>query len=215
MNFLYLLKTLKIIFFYKISNTKRYSELIQIPLKNKVKNIMEIGVYTARRSVELIESSKIFNKNIFYYGFDMFEDISDTEIKKELSKKPNSLLNISKKLSRINKKNYLIKGNTMSTLKKININQKFDLIFIDGGHRIKTIENDWVYSIKLLANKGIIVLDDYYVGDKNIIKKFGCNQLIEKINKKYLITFSNYTDYFDGKKYGIKLVFVRKKNDHN
>jgi len=211
MNFLYYLKTLKIIFFYKISDTKRYSELIQIPFKNKVKNIMEIGVYTARRSVELIESGKIFNKNILYYGFDMFEDITNIQIKNELSKKPNKMINISKKLSRINKKNYLIKGNTMSTLKKTNINRKFDLIFIDGGHSIKTIENDWIYSIKLLANKGIIVLDDYYVGNKNIIKKFGCNQLIEKINKKYLITFSNYTDYFDGKKYGIKLAFVRKK----
>ena len=60
-----------------------------------------------------------------------------------------------------------------------------------------------------LSSSGLIVFDDYYVGDKNIIKKFGCNQTINKIKKKYSVKFSKQTDYFKGKKYGIKLVFVK------
>ena len=95
-------------------------------------------------------------------------------------------------------------------MKKFKPKKKIDLIFIDGGHSVKTIESDWKNSIKNLDNNGLIVFDDYYVGDSKITKKFGCNQIIEKIKNKYSIRFSKHTDYFEDKNYGIKLVFVKK-----
>lgn len=209
MNIIALITTLKKIIFYKISNTKRYSELLFNTILLRPKFILEIGVYTGRRSLEMINASRIFNKEVSFFGFDLFESITEEKIKKELSKKPENKKKIYNKLKKFSTKVKLIKGNTLSTLRKFKAKKKIDLIFIDGGHSIKTIENDWKYSIKLLNRNGLIVFDDYYVGDKNIIKKFGCNQTINKIKKKYSVKFSKQTDYFKGKKYGIKLVFVK------
>jgi hypothetical protein len=212
MNFWFFIKFLKKYFFYRISNTKRYSELIKKVIDSKAQNILEVGVYTGRRSAELIECAKVFNKKIIYYGFDLFEDISDVKIKKELSKQPETMQKIKDKLLKLNCSILLFKGNTLKTLKLFKTNKRFDFIFIDGGHSIKTIANDWKYTEKKLSKKGIIVFDDYYIGDKNIIKKFGCNNLISELKKNsaYNVEFSKNTDYFPGKKYGIKLVFVRK-----
>ena len=212
MNFWYFIKFLKKYFFYKISNTKRYSELIKEVIISRPQNILEIGVYTGKRAIELIECAKVFNKNIAYYGFDLFEDISNFKIKKELSKQPEKLRKVKNKLIKLKCSISLFKGDTLKTLKLLKINKKFDFIFIDGGHSIKTIFNDWKYTKQKLSKRGVLVFDDYYTGDTNIIKKFGCNNLISKLkkNRTLNIKFSKSTDYFLYKKYGIKLVFVRK-----
>ena len=210
MNLVNLFKTIKRIFFYKISNTKRYSEILSKVILNGPKNILEIGVYTGRRSIEIMDAATIFRNKILYYGFDLFEDISSIKIKTELSKKPESQKAIYEKLKKTSRQIKLIKGDTLDTLRKIKTNKKFDLIFIDGGHSIKTIESDWNNSIKFLSKSGLVILDDYYTGNKNIIKKFGCNNLINKIKKHYLISYSKHTDYFPDKNYGIKLVYVKK-----
>jgi hypothetical protein len=211
MKLIYFIKFLKRYVSYKMSSTKRYSELLLKATSIKAKNFLEIGVYTGKRSKELIECGKIFRKKINYYGFDLFEDITDKKIKKELSKKPDAINAIKTKLSKLNLNFFLIKGNTINTLKKFKPKILFDLIFIDGGHSIKTIESDWKYTKRLIKKNGFVVFDDYYVNDKKIIKKFGCNNLINHLKKKglYSIEFSKNTDYFPGKNYGIKLVFVK------
>ena len=59
---------------YYLSNTKRYAFLLNSIYKNKPKTILEVGVYNGNRAVEMIETAKIFNKDIMYYGFDLFEE---------------------------------------------------------------------------------------------------------------------------------------------
>jgi len=212
MNIVNIIKTFKRIFLYKISSTKRYSEILIKALFISPKNILEIGVYTGRRSIEIMDAATIFKNQISYYGFDLFEDISDNKIKDELSKKPESQKILYKKLKKKHRQIKLVKGDTLKTLKKIKIKKKFDLIFIDGGHSVKTIESDWSNCIKFLSKNGIIILDDYYTGNKKVIKKFGCNKLINKIKNNYSVTYSNHTDYFPDKNYGIKLVYVKNLN---
>lgn len=212
MNLWYFIKFLKKYFSYRISNTKRYSELIKKVIVSRPQNIVEVGVYTGKRSIELIECAKVFNKKITYYGFDLFEDITAVKIKEELSKQPETMQEIKNKLLKLKCTVALFKGNTLRTLKLFKTKKKFDFIFIDGGHSVLTIANDWKYMKKKLSKKGVIIFDDYYTGDKNIIKQFGCNNLISKLkkNRAYNVEFSKSTDYFPKKKYGIKLVFVRK-----
>lgn len=212
MKLFYFIKFLKRYLFYRMSSTKRYSELLLKATSTKAKNFLEIGVYTGKRSKELIECGKIFGKKINFYGFDLFEEFTDSKLKKELSKKPDVIDVIKTKLSKLNLNFFLIKGDTIVTLKNFRPKILFDLIFIDGGHSIKTIENDWKYTRRLIKEKGLVVFDDYYVNDKNIIKKFGCNNLINQLMKSkiYSIEFSKNTDYFPTKNYGIKLVFVKK-----
>tara|TARA_Y100001958_G_C21071812_1_gene431049 strand:+ start:315 stop:806 length:492 start_codon:yes stop_codon:yes gene_type:complete len=162
----------------------------------------------------MIQAARIFNKNIEYFGFDLFEMIDSNIQKKELSKIPNSEKDTLKNLSKYAKVK-LFKGYTTKTLDKLK-NKKVDLIFIDGGHKLSTIKNDWTKSKKFQKKNTIIIFDDYYLHDKKIIKHFGCNLVINKISeKKYLKKFCFFVDNFIHlkKKLCIKMIFLKKLND--
>ena len=72
MKIVFLLKTLLRIIYYLQSNEKRYVNLLIQIFKKKPKKIVEIGVYNGRRAIQMIEAAKIFNKDVEYYGFDLF-----------------------------------------------------------------------------------------------------------------------------------------------
>ena len=213
-NFFYLILTILRIIKYLISDTRRYSNILSIILYYKPKSIAEIGVYRGVRSREMIQAAKIFNKNIEYFGFDLFEMINKKIQKKELSKIPYSKKDIQNKLSK-HAKVKLFKGYTKKTLDKLK-NKKVDLIFIDGGHRLSTIQNDWIKSKKVQKKHTIIIFDDYYLNNKKIIKNYGCNQVVNKIsNKNYTKKFFFFTDKFIHLKQrlDIKMILLKKLND--
>ena len=213
-NFFYLILTILRIIKYLISETRRYSNILSIILYYKPKSIAEIGVYRGVRSREMIQAAKIFNKNIEYFGFDLFEMINKKIQKKELSKIPYSKKDIQNKLSK-HAKVKLFKGYTKKTLDKLK-NKKVDLIFIDGGHRLSTIQNDWIKSKKFQKKNTIIIFDDYYLNNKKIIKNYGCNQVINKISdKNYTKKFCFFTDKFIHLKQrlDIKMILLKKLDD--
>ena len=213
-NFFYLILTILRIIKYLISDTRRYSNILSIILYYKPKSIAEIGVYRGVRSKEMIQAAKIFNKNIEYFGFDLFEMINKKIQKKELSKIPYSKKDIQNKLSK-HAKVKLFKGYTKKTLDKLK-NKKVDLIFIDGGHRLSTIQNDWIKSKKFQKKNTIIIFDDYYLNNKKIIKNYGCNQVVNKISdKNYTKKFFFFTDKFIHLKQrlDIKMILLKKLDD--
>ena len=213
-NFIYLILTIYRILKYLISNTKRYSNILLLILFYRPKSIIEIGVYRGVRSKQMIQAARIFNKNIEYFGFDLFEMINQKIQKKELSKIPYSKKDIKNNLSKYAKVK-LFKGYTSKTLDKLK-NKKVDLIFIDGGHRLDTIKNDWNKSKKFQKKNTIIIFDDYYLDNKKIIKNFGCNLVVNKIDeKKYSKKLFFFTDRFVHLKQrlNIKMVLLRKLNN--
>ena len=213
-NFVCLILTILRIIKYLISDTRRYSNILSIILYYKPKSIAEIGVYRGVRSREMIQAAKIFNKNIEYFGFDLFEMINKKIQKKELSKIPYSKKDIQNKLSK-HAKVKLFKGYTKKTLDKLK-NKKVDLIFIDGGHRLSTIQNDWIKSKKFQKKNTIIIFDDYYLNNKKIIKNYGCNQVVNKISdKNYTKKFFFFTDKFIHlkQKLDIKMILLKKLDD--
>ena len=98
MRIILFLKFLYRIIKYLLGSTKRYSFLLFSVFKTRPSSIIEIGVYNGNRAIELIETAKIFNKQVEYYGFDLFEEFYETKnrIKKELSKFPLSKKKYSK-----------------------------------------------------------------------------------------------------------------------
>ena len=124
MRIILFLKFLYRIIKYLLGSTKRYSFLLFSVFKTRPSSIIEIGVYNGNRAIELIETAKIFNKQVEYYGFDLFEEFYETKnrIKKELSKFPLSKKNIQNKLNKF-AKIHLLKGDTKKTLPKF-IRQK-------------------------------------------------------------------------------------------
>ena len=213
-NFIYLILTIYRMVKYLVSDTKRYSNILLLIFFYRPKSIVEIGVYKGVRSKEMIQAAKIFNKNIEYFGFDLFEMINKKIQKKELSKIPYSKKDIQNKLSK-HAKVKLFKGYTKKTLDKLK-NKKVDLIFIDGGHRLSTIQNDWIKSKKFQKRNTIIIFDDYYLNNKKIIKNYGCNQVVNKISdKNYTKKFFFFTDKFIHLKQrlDIKMILLKKLND--
>tara|TARA_Y100000816_G_C26097444_1_gene581016 strand:+ start:280 stop:927 length:648 start_codon:yes stop_codon:yes gene_type:complete len=211
-NIFFLIKTFLRIVYYFFSNEKRYVNLILLILKNKPKKILEVGVYNGRRALQMIEAAKIFNKDIEYYGFDLFEDLTRDELIREESKQPNSMKEI---ISRLQKhaKIKLFKGYTKNTLKKFLLNNKnkIDFCFIDGGHTIKTIENDYKYCSKISRKNSLIVFDDYYTLNVPNTNKFGSNKIynyLNKINKKIKLLPFEDTYYRIDKKKKIKMFYV-------
>jgi len=173
---------LKNLIFYFFSEYKRYAQLLLIVFLKRPKSIVEIGVYKGKRSKELIEVAKIFNNKINYYGFDLFDLFNRKIDLKEFSKKPNSENDIKYKLSKLANV-MLFKGFTHNTLSTFN--KKIDLIFIDGGHSVKTIANDWHYVKKMMHKDTYVLFDDYYSNNKKIIRKFGCNNIISELPDIY------------------------------
>tara|TARA_Y100000591_G_scaffold86505_1_gene72983 strand:- start:88 stop:738 length:651 start_codon:yes stop_codon:yes gene_type:complete len=213
-NLLCLILTILRIIKYLISDTKRYSIILSTIFYYRPKSIIEIGVYRGVRAKEMIQAAQIFNKNIEYFGFDLFEMINQKIQKKELSKIPYSKKDIKNNLSKYAKVK-LFKGYTSKTLDKLK-NKKVDLIFIDGGHRLNTIKNDWNKSKKFQKKNTIIIFDDYYLDNKKIIKNFGCNLVVNKIDeKKYSKKLFFFTDRFVHLKQrlNIKMVLLRKLNN--
>jgi predicted O-methyltransferase YrrM len=197
---------------YNLSEFKRYSNLLHIILKIKPKKILEIGIYKGLRSLEMIKAAKSFNPLIKFYGFDLFEMFFDKKniLSKELSKRPKSM-EIIKDLLKEHAKIKLIKGNTLKTLPKFSKKNKVDFIFIDGGHSVKTINNDWNQSKKLMHKNTVVVFDDFYSGDKNLIKKFGCNKIIENLSNDYLVEYLEPKDYIHQLKVHVQLVKITLK----
>ena len=213
-NLLCLILTILRIIKYLISDTKRYSIILSTIFYYRPKSIIEIGVYRGVRAKEMIQAAQIFNKNIEYFGFDLFEMINKKIQKKELSKIPYSKKDIKNNLSKYAKVK-LFKGYTSKTLDKLK-NKKVDLIFIDGGHRLNTIKNDWDKSKKFQKKNTIIIFDDYYLDNKKIIRNFGCNLVVNKIDeKKYSKKLFFFTDRFVHLKQrlNIKMVLLKKLNN--
>jgi hypothetical protein len=207
LNYIFLFLWLK----YSLSQYSRYRFIYDIILKLKPKTILEIGVYKGKRSKEMIHLAKSFNKKIFYYGFDLFEDIKKSKINIELSKKPKSKKYLKKFISQ-NAKNVhvdLIKGDTKKTLKSFSKkNIKIDFVFIDGGHAVSTIKSDWKYIKKIIGKKSVVVFDDYY--DNSVItRKFGCNKVIKNLENKYKYTILPSTDYVTERKMSFKNSLVK------
>ena len=213
-NFVCLILTILRIIKYLISDTKRYSIILSTIFYYRPKSIIEIGVYRGVRAKEMIQAAQIFNKNIEYFGFDLFEMINKKIQRKELSKIPYSKKDIKNNLSKYAKVR-LFKGYTSKTLDKLK-NKKVDLIFIDGGHRLDTIKNDWNKSKKFQKKNTIIIFDDYYLDNKKIIRNFGCNLVVNKIDeKKYSKKLFFFTDRFVHLKQrlNIKMVLLKKLNN--
>jgi len=195
-------------FHYPLSSAKRYKNLLNLIMKHKCSTIMEIGVYTGRRALEFIETASIHNpiKDITYIGFDLFEQMDKTILENQFSKMPDSQSVIEEKLKNTEAKIFLYKGWSENTLPKyISSKDSFpelDFVFIDGGHSVETITQDWDNVSKIITDKTIVVFDDY-IDCPNLTEKFGCNRIVDQLDRHiFSVEILETTDSFQ-KDWGI------------
>ena len=64
-------------------------------------------------------------------------------------------------------------------LKEINVD-KFDYVFLDGGHKHQTVKNDLENLTQIVNNNGTILCDDYNLSYAPGVKKAIENYVVEK-----------------------------------
>lgn len=180
---------------------RRYRHLIAAAAARAPRRILEIGVFTGQRGIEMIEASQLGGGGQHYRGFDLFEQMNAEILAAELSKTPDQIAAVERKLSATGAEIKLYPGWSEETLPALAAAEpafRADLIFIDGGHAVKTIATDWALSVKLLAPGGVLFLDDYYVDCPHLTNEFGCNTLIAGLDRaEWQVTLHADVDRFE------------------
>jgi len=175
---------------------KRYEYLFETIDEKQCRRIMEVGTWNGRRALQMIERAKDFHlaEEIEYYGFDLFELMTNEVNKNELSKKPPTQHEVQKRLSSTGAKIFLFKGFSQRTLPQVvGKLPAMDMIFIDGGHSLETIANDWNYCRQFMDEDTIVIFDDYYFDRDDV----GCKPIVEMIDpKEYDVTILPRRDRF-------------------
>lgn len=167
---------------FMIHDTIKYTDLFINKVKNicslllnkNNKNIMEIGFNSGFSALLMLITNPNINILCFDVGYHSYTEPCYRKIKEIFG-------------NRIN----IIYGNSVKTL--TDINMKFDMIHIDGGHTHDVANNDIINSIRLSKKGTIIIMDDY---DQPILHKLW-DFYIEKNNLKSLSAQLYKTPYHD------------------
>ncbi len=184
---------------------KLFLEEIQ---KKNPKKFLEIGIFhgvTARNVCDLMYKNHGFEFQ--YIGIDIFDE--GTEVKNEVAPSykfnnplktiyfkyfkrlnPYSVEAVEDLLNKYNKNINIIKGNTNTVLKDLNLSD-VDYIFIDGGHDYNTVKNDLECSKKFLSKDGIILCDDYDLTYAPGVKK-AIDEFVAANNCKHQIILERF-----------------------
>src|SRR5688572_1599215 len=176
---------------------KRMEQLYEELAQRRCDTIVEIGTYQGKRARRMAKAAFKNNPAVAYVGFDLFELTNAEIVQSESSLWAPSRAEVeafldefareaaSSPLPWLRKKfTYeLHQGFTQETLPAFCESHPgftADFLFIDGGHSVATIANDWEYCRRLVAPDGVIFLDDYYENDDEI-DRLGCNRLIDSL----------------------------------
>ena len=187
--------------------------LNEIALK-RPKIFLEVGVFhgvTARNICELLQ--QIHGNDFQYIGLDLF--VENIENKDEIipntkfsnpfksiyfnyikKQDPYSLEAVKDLLKKFKNNISLIKGNSNTILKKIDMS-KIDFVFLDGGHEYQTVKSDLNLCREVIVNGGTVLCDDYdlsyapgvkkaideFSSDDNIKCTIICNDRFAKLEK--------------------------------
>lgn len=168
----------------------RYAHLYRTILHNRSRQILEIGVYDGLNAKAMIDTALIraLPSEIFYYGFDLFGNFDDAELRHEFSQQPESEAEILSKLASTRANVALYKGHTRETLptfvRQCHEQDLFmDLIYIDGGHHIDTVRQDWLASRELMNEHTVVIFDDYFTEPDPSLGDVGCQKLIDSLEQ--------------------------------
>jgi len=143
---------------------------------------MEIGVWRGVRAKQMIEVAARFHpvSEIRYFGFDLFEDMQEGQVRREFAKIPLAEKYVRGVLEKTGADISLFRGDTSITLPQAMAHLPgMDFIFIDGGHSIASIENDWKYAQKIMGEKSVVIFDDYWNRDDS-----GCKKVVDSISRE-------------------------------
>lgn len=193
---------------------KRYRQLYSKISDICAQNIMEIGTWRGKRArLMILEAQKHHSREeVSYFGFDLFETLSSETMNAEFSKQPPLMEMVKKELGTTGARIALYKGDTIKILPKvIDSLPKMDFIFIDGGHSLATVQNDWNYVSRLMHGGTVVIFDDYWPNKTD----GGAKPIVDAIDRiLYEVRILPKFDVFINPDYGrliIKFAQVQKR----
>ena len=147
---------------------------------------MEIGTYDGVHGCHMIRTAAAHYKQseIEYFGFDLFEELSEELLASELSKKPPSRTNVESHLRSTGAKVRLYAGDTkVSLANAVGEIGEVDFVFIDGGHSVETIASDWENAEKMMGKGTTVIFDDYYLNQDEAIEGMGCQTIVDGLDR--------------------------------
>jgi len=155
----------------------RYAQLEGVIRIVRPTTMVEVGVWSGWRAVEAALIAHDLGIHLHYRGYDVFDNVPDEGFdRREKNVKPHfsiqsvaSLLELAKCVTPFFTYE-LVAGDTNKTLDL----DEAELVFLDGGHAVETIEHDY----SAVSSSKVILFDDYYVGDIDTAV-FGCNRLLD------------------------------------
>lgn len=175
--------------------------------------MLEIGVYAGDNAVRMVKHAMNRGRpNVNYYGVDLFEDLTPTKSKEEMSKAklPPSIKEVRDKVRKVTKGCWIEKGCSFEVIKAnalTNIPQQ-DVIFVDGGHSLETIYQDWMAIQPLMHEKTVVVFDDYYHNRND----YGCSRLIDFLltDPVFSVVIADHIDTYPNTKLDISCAMVTR-----
>ena len=84
----------------RLRGPRRYRYLLKSIREIKPKCILELGTWNGTRAVQMISEARKFNsaEEIAYYGFDLFEEMTERILREESSKWPPSFHEVEERL---------------------------------------------------------------------------------------------------------------------
>tara|TARA_E500000318_G_C3566014_1_gene215668 strand:+ start:390 stop:1751 length:1362 start_codon:yes stop_codon:yes gene_type:complete len=161
-----------------MNNPRRYDQILHIIRAFKPETIIEVGTWNGSRALEMASTALKERSNVIYSGYDLFELATQENDQDELNGKGRvTLASVKEKLAGFQASHSgfdfrLIRGNSLETLEE----QEADFCYIDGGHAVETIAQDFAK----LKKSDVVVFDDYYL-DGADIEAFGCNKVIDSL----------------------------------
>lgn len=160
----------------------RYSQLRELAQSLKPRVFLEFGTWRGDRAIEVAQASP----GLDYIGIDLFETGTPERDRSELNVKPRvRAQEVAARLATYKNilANVLLFAGDSTQLDPEFVEEyrgKAELIFIDGGHSLATIESDLKHAFMFRKPGGIIVMDDYYTDtEPGFTDRFGCNKILE------------------------------------
>lgn len=168
-----------------VEGADRYAQLLDIIEREKIRSVAEIGTWNGTRALQMIQAMLRHippgDPRPLYAGFDLFERQTGAQLRTELSKRSAPIEVVHRRLEATGINIHLIAGDTRETLAGF---PGAELTFIDGGHSLQTVANDWAAVEQELIdhpNICVVVFDDYYLEGR---EGFGCRQLVDGLDRE-------------------------------
>ena len=113
-----LINCLRFLFLTRLNRPRRYRALFETIYQHRHCRLVEIGVLHGVHARQMIQTAKLHHpaNTIHYFGFDLFEGLTEALLQSELSKKASPYTRVQQRLEKTGAHIQLFKGNTKETL---------------------------------------------------------------------------------------------------